>query len=448
MRAVELPILGVLHRIFWEIRCGGDRRICHILLAFLLVLPHLLWVQHTRCPIFCQCFPRLMSKMESPGNSRMPDAPTGGGPSSPPSEGAAQRRERSAIAAQACETCRSRKSRCDEKRPRCSLCTRLGVECRYREPMPTKYVRLSCGAWKPSKAKSKAYRKDRSITFMMQQLNRIDLKINAIGLQITPNNEMFADNGTPTTTPPRPTRETSTPTSVQSVENPFGSTDPAVLAITQPQLNRLPFEKGTSYQHLTTPHKILLWPAINEYLQKSGIDTTETARILRHEGTAWFLRLELKKYSESLPCDTTLFSRSVGNTHSLDGQRRVAFTSLNEDRMMRLTDSYFDSYNVLYPLIDRDDFEENVLSQVTEDGFGYGDFASVLCLMVFALGQIAYDGVWGQAIEVQDGRESGIRGGDASRPPGLELFNEARKRMGFILTQTTLENIQILQLTA
>jgi hypothetical protein len=283
---------------------------------------------------------------------------------------------------------------------------------------------------------------------MMQQLNRIDLKISAIGLQITPNNEIFSDNGTPTTTPPGPIGETSTPTSVQSVENPFWPTDAIPIATAQPQLNRLPFEKGTSFQHLTTPHKILLWPAINDYLQQSGIDTTETARILRHEGTAWFLRLELKKYAESLPCDTTLFSRSVENEKSLDGQIRVSFANLNEDRMMRLTDSYFDSYNVLYPLIDRDDFEENVLSQVTEAGFGYGDFASILSLLVFALGQIAYDGVWGQAIETKDGRESGIRGGDASRPPGLDLFNEARKRMGFVLTQTSLENIQMLQLTA
>lgn len=115
---------------------------------------------------------------------------------------------------------------------------------------------------------------------------------------------------------------------------------------------------------------------------------------------------------------------------------------------MRLIDSYFDSYNVLYPLIDKDEFLDNILPEVLEEGFGYGDFASVLVLLMCALGQIAHEGIWGDAIEVRDGWESGIRGGNAARPPGLDIFNEARMRTGFILTQTSLENIQILQLTA
>jgi hypothetical protein len=277
---------------------------------------------------------------------------------------------------------------------------------------------------------------------MMQQLVRMEAKLNVIGLQVTPNNDIWE---TPTSTPPG---TISTPTSAQLVDIPFGQAPATLPSATQPQLNRLPYEKGTSFQHLTTPHKILLWPAINEYMQQNGIETSETASVLREEGTAWFLRLELKKSAESLPCDTTLLSRSIGSGQSLDGQGRVTFANLNDDRMMRLTDSYFDTYNVLYPLIDRDDFEERVLSQVTKDGFGYGDYASVLSLLVFALGQIAIDGQWAHPIEISHGRESGIRGGDATRPPGLDLFNEARKRMGFVLTQTSLENIQILQLTA
>lgn len=62
-----------------------------------------------------------------------------GGPSPPdqPFEGSL-RRERASIAAQACETCRARKSKCDERRPKCGLCQRVGADCRYREPQPTK----------------------------------------------------------------------------------------------------------------------------------------------------------------------------------------------------------------------------------------------------------------------------------------------------------------------
>jgi len=183
-------------------------------------------------------------------------------------------------------------------------------------------------------------------------------------------------------------------------------------------------------------------------MQQSGIETNEMTRMLSQKGTAWFLRLELQKHAQTLPCDTILPSRPLDNRRSLDGQSRLSFATLNKERMLRLPDSYFDSYNVLYPLIDRDEFEEHVLPEVMKHGFAYGDFSSVLALLVFSLGQIAHDGVWGQPIEVVEGRPSGIRGGDAKRPPGLEIFNEARKRIGLVLTQTSLENIQILQLTA
>ncbi|OAA68869.1 Zn(2)-C6 fungal-type DNA-binding domain protein [Cordyceps fumosorosea ARSEF 2679] len=41
----------------------------------------------------------------------------------------------------ACEVCRSRKSRCDGTRPKCKLCTELGANCVYREPV----VKLDVG---------------------------------------------------------------------------------------------------------------------------------------------------------------------------------------------------------------------------------------------------------------------------------------------------------------
>ena len=50
------------------------------------------------------------------------------------------RQFRGSIAAQACGTCRSRKQKCDENRPKCGLCQRMALECNYMEPQPTKYV--------------------------------------------------------------------------------------------------------------------------------------------------------------------------------------------------------------------------------------------------------------------------------------------------------------------
>ena len=41
---------------------------------------------------------------------------------------------------QACDTCRSRKQKCDEQRPKCGTCQKFKLECHYREPVPTKYA--------------------------------------------------------------------------------------------------------------------------------------------------------------------------------------------------------------------------------------------------------------------------------------------------------------------
>ena len=41
----------------------------------------------------------------------------------------------------ACELCRARKTRCDAKRPSCSFCSQIGVECNYRKTIiPQRYV--------------------------------------------------------------------------------------------------------------------------------------------------------------------------------------------------------------------------------------------------------------------------------------------------------------------
>jgi hypothetical protein len=77
-----------------------------------------------------------------------------------------------------------------------------------------------------------------------------------------------------------------------------------------------------------------------------------------------------------------------------------------------------------------------------------GDIDSVTALLVFALGEVAIEGSRGQPIEEEGGRPSGVRGGSITRPPGLALFNEARKRIGFVLTEGELENVQIFSLAA
>lgn len=115
--------------------------------------------------------------------------------------------------------------------------------------------------------------------------------------------------------------------------------------------------------------------------------------------------------------------------------------------MQRLSKAYFDTFNLLFPILDRQFFMSDTLPSLFNRGFGQG-ITSTIAFLVFALGEVAIAGTEGLPIHVHshNGRPSGIRGGSKGEPPGLDLFNEARKRMGFNLTECSLENVQIFAL--
>lgn len=287
-------------------------------------------------------------------------------------------------------------------------------------------------------------RKDKSIQQMIDQLCRMENKINVIGQTVVPSSTTF-DAAETYGSPGSGISPMSPPSPRLSRAETFSS-------FQHEQAN--PSEVTTSFRHLTAPHKILLWPKIYEFLRKSGADGHEMLKLLDKEGTPWLLHLELEKHKKVLPCDAHLSSipssipSNIPSTGMTTPLSRVRFDVLNEELMLKCQESYFNTFNVLYPLLDRADFDRNVYPDVLANGFGYGDFNSIIALLVFSLGKMAYDGVWGDPISDTNGSPSGIRGGSASRPPGLDMFNEARKRLGFIATQTSLENIVILQLTA
>ena len=55
------------------------------------------------------------------------------------------------------------------------------------------------------------------------------------------------------------------------------------------------------YQHLTVPHKVMLWPAIYVHLINSGIPAASDLQHVLQEGTPWFIRQELHKRPQGLP---------------------------------------------------------------------------------------------------------------------------------------------------
>ena len=96
---------------------------------------------------------------------------------------------------------------------------------------------------------------------------------------------------------------------------------------------------------------------------------------------------------------------------NLGGARTDGSLNLNFERMMELTDAYFRSFNVLLPILGYDAFASMTLERLASQGFAEGDLDAVLALLLFALGELASEGTFGQPVNVYDGVSSGFRGG-------------------------------------
>jgi hypothetical protein len=159
----------------------------------------------------------------------------------------------------------------------------------------------------------------------------------------------------------------------------------------------------------------------------------------------------MQKGQKDLPLDEALqewpFVGMQTPATRASGGARTTFPALTREVMHRLATTYFDTFNFLYPFMDRQNFISDTLTRVHTEGFD-GDIDSVIALLVFALGELAIDGSRGPPISSEKNRPSGVRGGSSLKPPGLALFNEARKRIGFVLTGCDLENVQIFSLAA
>ncbi|KAI4813374.1 hypothetical protein E4T44_10829 [Aureobasidium sp. EXF-8845] len=329
------------------------------------------------------------------------------------------RRERAVIAAQACQTCRGRKSKCDEQRPKCGLCRRLNVGCVYREPQPTK--------------------KDKTMIHILQTLQRLENKFDTLYVSkpLTPasNSDWSAPHSGP-----RQRGVTGTLGTSSSNGSHISSDSEVRPGARIGSQSSSPPDMLRINQYLSVASKVLLWPSIYLHILGSGIAVASDLQYVLQEGTPWFVHLELRKHAKPLPWDTDMQTYPMPSSTA---DVRAGFIGLTPENMRRMSDAYFSTFNMLFPILDRRMFLKDMLGPVSRNGFADCDPQSCIVLLVLALGQTAIDGVHGSPISIVEGNPSGLRGGTSERPPGLDLFNEARRCMGFIMHQCTLENVQI-----
>jgi hypothetical protein len=190
--------------------------------------------------------------------------------------------------------------------------------------------------------------------------------------------------------------------------------------------------------HISTSHKILLLPAVNHQFALGSAMTTADLRPLAWIGSAWLLRKNALGV-EDLPCDDYMpFSKLL--------TKCVLFSDLSVQQVQNYSAAYFNTFNRLFPLLDRDLFMNMVLARLSRQSCKDDDSECVLALLVFALGQLAYEGVYAPSASAFHSEHSGFRGGTTNRPPGLGFFNQARQRFGLVATRSSLETVQILLL--
>ena len=156
-----------------------------------------------------------------------------------------------------------------------------------------------------------------------------------------------------------------------------------------------PRELQQSYQHLTVPHKVILWPSIYIHLINSGIQATSDLQYVLQEGTPWFIRQEIAKHPNPLPYNVALPQYALNAGLREQGfSSKVAFPSLTIQLIQEQCEAYFNTFNVLFPLLNRDSFLNATVAPLLRDGYADGDPNAVLALLVFALGQVAIEGTY------------------------------------------------------
>ncbi|KAI4714739.1 hypothetical protein J4E89_000420 [Alternaria sp. Ai002NY15] len=347
-------------------------------------------------------------------------------------DGSSLKKPRSFMATLACDICRSRKTRCDEDRPRCGYCRNMNLECTYQAPRSTK--------------------KDQSLTLAINAIRRLEAKIEDLTTAInTPK-----PSSTLPLSPAGPINDHQSPHTIFSQTSPGyhvsampshhshnGRLSIHDLAMSpqvvgSPAKSPFPVMEVQGAVNLSfSQHRVALWPAIQQILP-SGFVT------VRAELPEDYI-VDIENRRAQLPIH---IDRPYGTVPE------SWLMSLPQSAVKGLADAYFAVFHRNTPILDKYHFFSSTLGTAMENEFGY-DVESALVLNVLALGCLAV-----KAHEEGDfalpSRHSPARRGFvhpdwyelvADDPPGLKFFNEARHRFGFLMCDNDVQAGQFYMLS-
>ncbi|KAK9239410.1 hypothetical protein V1525DRAFT_35698 [Lipomyces kononenkoae] len=244
----------------------------------------------------------------------------------------------------ACDACRSRKTKCDEAKPSCGRCARLQLTCSYVETIASK--------------------KSLSLVELTSTLTRMEQKIDIL-VSRNPRSEgshnaNHTGNQSSTSVYPNTINADLFSTSGQSPRIPMDT----YFARSNFEFPHHPGELALSERHSTAPQHLLLWPCSAVKLSKTDLN--------------YPISLEIKR--QRLP-------RTVGSflpsTH--DGNW---LSHLSLRQLRHLAQLYFSHFHPPYLVIDETHFYNHHFITAFRDEFQHG-VDSVISLLVLSLGAIA-----------------------------------------------------------
>ncbi|KFY03937.1 hypothetical protein O988_01116 [Pseudogymnoascus sp. VKM F-3808] len=327
-------------------------------------------------------------------------------------------------AAQACETCRSRKVKCDEERPRCGVCQRLNIRCEYREPRPTK--------------------RDKTLVHVLNTLKNVEHKVDIL---------VGATNSRSSSSPlasfSRPqyfkspfqipqvvdrlegmTGESSSD-SVSRLDTRTFPTPPVSTRAATVASADAPSTFPISHENNIEARKLIMWPTIRSLL-KDELVPTSLLDSINDGGEKWLTKIS-NEFTSELPVDEPASFAFVGSSISSDWDPTALH--LTRETVEELSQAFFRSFHCMYPILDSHHYYTVTLAQAYQCSFAEHDLSSTLVFLVLALGSVAQLGISGDSIQDDNGQPTGVRGGTPERPPGLAYLNEARRRLGFVMTR-------------
>ncbi|KAJ5104512.1 transcriptional regulator family: Fungal Specific TF [Penicillium alfredii] len=332
------------------------------------------------------------------------------------------KKPRNFIATVACENCRVKKTRCDESRPRCGLCKSLGLECVYNE--------------------RKSSKRDQSLTMIMSTLHRLETKLESMPTSIVKDLQSLrraVDGPQQPQTQPSPavgvggSALTSMPTSAGETLTPGAQVhDHDDFDFEE---NQTATDSADRVSISFSQHGVILWPGARRILPEQLLAT--------HEMLGKNYVIELESTRPPLPMFTGSFPLQAGD-HWLE--------ALPLAMIKGLADAFFSVFNPFTPIMDKAFFFSFTLGSAIESGFGY-TVESCLVLNVLALGCLA-------VLAHQEGNYP-LPGTQSHRfeppewmnvvfgeQPGLRFFNEARRRIGFLMCDNDIQSCQFYLLSS